>query len=233
MASHIVLLGLGDATQHTLIIDLYTALISQISSKYATTSILNNAPDALQAIQRSNPPPVILAIDGGISKPSYTNFHRRLAKYVKEDGGTVIFGMLFSNFVRPRDVGALFSAFGLEWELGDYHRSNFVLNSDSMVVREDLLGDHVAAADSGVEQSYSMKAVNLDGVPNDAKVYVPTAESRVESLVFPPRPVEGEGCPAVFARCGKGRIGFVGDVNNEVGSQKLIMAMLGKRLLRP
>ena len=73
-----------------------------------------------------------------------------------------------------------------------------------------------------------MKAVHLKGVPAEAKVYVPVDDSRVESHVFAPTRVDTLQSPAVFARCGKGRIGFVGDVNNEEGSRKLILAMVGK-----
>lgn len=35
-------------------------------------------------------------------------------------------------------------------------------------------------------------------------------------------------CPAAFARFGRGYVGYIRDLNNEFGSQKLVMALLGK-----
>lgn len=73
-----------------------------------------------------------------------------------------------------------------------------------------------------------MKAVHVKDSAVEAKVYVPLEQSRVESRVFGPDPVDQSQSPAVWAKCGEGWLGFIGDVNNEKGSQKLLMAMLGK-----
>lgn len=49
-----------------------------------------------------------------------------------------------------------------------------------------------------------------------------------QSAVFPAAAVDLQQCPAAFSKCGRGYVGYIGDVNNELGSQKLLMAMLGK-----
>ena len=216
-----MLLQLGDSMQQSLLTDMYSPLLSQISLKHSVTKV-NTARDALRSIQSAHPPSVILCVDGGISKVHFANFHRRLARYVIEDGGALLFGLLFSSFVRPPDLNAIFRAFELDWSFGDYHRTTFSLNQASTAL--GMLGDNAG----GLEAAYSMKSVHLKGVPNEAKLNVPTEESQVESLVFPPRLVDTVQSPAVYARCGKGRIGFIGDVNKEEGSRRLILAMLGE-----
>lgn len=65
-----------------------------------------------------------------------------------------------------------------------------------------------------------MKALHLRNAPASAKVYVPGDASRIESHVFPPEAVDSEQCAAAFQRLGQGFIGYIGDVNNESGSQK-------------
>lgn len=81
---------------------------------------------------------------------------------------------------------------------------------------------------NSLEGSYSMKTLHLKHVPADARVYVPEASSWTQSAVFPAAAVDLSQSPAAFAKCGRGYVGYIGDVNNEVGSQKLLMAMLGK-----
>ena len=76
-----------------------------------------------------------------------------------------------------------------------------------------------------------MKAVHLKNVPAAAKIYVPTDDSRVQSAVFPADRVDMAQTPAVWQRHGQGYIAYIGDVNNESGSQVLIMAMLSKLLV--
>lgn len=72
-----------------------------------------------------------------------------------------------------------------------------------------------------------MKCLHLRFVQAGAKVYTPYSDSKIESAVFAPDAVDNQQCPAVFARYGRGRIGYVGDVNNEEGSCKFTMAMIG------
>lgn len=209
MFPSLILLSLGDSTQEHLLKDMYAPLLTtQISSRYPTVT-LKSASETLQTIQSSIPPPTVLVIDGGITKPVFAKFHRRLAHFVKEEGGTVIFGLLFSSFVSPPHLGAMFQAFGFDWGFGDYTRNDLALArySDGQA----MLGGHA----SGLAPSCSWKAVHLKNLPQQARLYVPTEDSDDQS-------------PAVLARCGRGRIGYVGDVNNEETSQRLILRMLGE-----
>ena len=73
-----------------------------------------------------------------------------------------------------------------------------------------------------------MKALHLKGADNDAKLYHPTEESRTESHVFAPAEVDQAQSPAVLQKRGVGHIGYIGDVNNEEGSQVLLKSILGR-----
>ena len=155
----------------------------------------------------------MFAIDGGISKQPYANFHHLLAKYAQA-GGTVILGCLFSRFCRPPDTAALFQNFDLQWKTGNYERDTFSLNPAA----HGVFGEDVYAT---LAPSYSMKALHLKGaVPASAKIY--TAEDEA------PTAVDSQQSPTVFARYGRGFVGYVGDVNQEEGSNALVMAILGQ-----
>jgi hypothetical protein len=75
-------------------------------------------------------------------------------------------------------------------------------------------------------ENYSQKAVFLSNVePNDS-VYSPSPESRTQSRVFAAAPVNQNQTPIAFTQVGDGRVGYIGDVNNEAGSQAVILAMV-------
>ncbi|KAL9125669.1 MAG: hypothetical protein Q9217_005164 [Psora testacea] len=214
----VLLVQLGSAVEESLLSDTpCNHTIAQVTSLYPTLRV-KTAASALRSI-RQHKPAAIYILDGGVSKPKFANFQARLAQYVRE-GGALIFGNLFSSFVTPPDMGKMFRSFGFQWEFGNYHRTDFALNPAMQSMFKE-------ASFNGLEREYSMKAVHLKGVDKDAKVYVPTPESMTQSRVFPPEYVDRSQCPAVFAKYGEGRVGYVGDVNNEEGSRLLIMAMLG------
>lgn len=119
------------------------------------------------------------------------------------------------------DFIALTEIMGLSWEWGDYHRTTFIPNP----AFRSVFG---AEAFATLQQSYSMKTVHLKQVPAEAKVYVPTEDSRTQSFVFPPSEVDTAQCPAAVEKHGEVYVGFIGDVNNEVGTRILLMAMLGE-----
>jgi hypothetical protein len=71
--------------------------------------------------------------------------------------------------------------------------------------------------------SYSQKAVFLKDVSKADSLYTPTAESRTQSHVFPSQPVELGQTPVALSKFKHGWVGYIGDVNNEEGSQKVVM----------
>lgn len=192
----------------------------QIKSKY-TIIRLKTAASTLDCIQKT-PPAAIISVDGGVSDPKYVNFQSRLAAYA-QTGGTVIFAHLFSNFVSGSNMKALWDSFGFNWQSGDYHRTDFALNPGC----KEIFGQQRWGK---LDKAYNVKALHLKGVPSDGKVYVPADGAKSMSMVFAPAEVDQGQTPAAFVHYGKGLVGYVGDVNNEEGSRKLVMEMLGKNL---
>ena len=71
-----------------------------------------------------------------------------------------------------------------------------------------------------------MKAVQIQGVPPEAAVYITTRDSALESHVFASEPVHNPGqAPIFFAPIGDGFLGYIGDVNAETASTAVILAM--------
>jgi hypothetical protein len=79
---------------------------------------------------------------------------------------------------------------------------------------------------SSLSNTYSQKAVFLSNVSSDDSLYRPSSDSRTQSLVFPAEPVNQGETPVAFTKVGDGWLGYIGDVNNEKGSQAVILAMV-------
>lgn len=200
--------------------DIYGLLKTNIKSKYRAQK--KRCGKAARSVLTERKTRVILSVDAGLlgKRKSYIDFQLELVEYVR-NGGTLILACLFSGNATPELHDALLARFELPWKYGDYHRTTFFRNP----AFRDVLGPQLY---NSLEESYSMKTLHLKHVPADARIYFPEASSRTQSAVFSAAAVDLQQCPAAFAKCGKGYVGYIGDVNNEVGSQKLLMAMLGK-----
>ena len=212
----ILLLQLGDESQIEIFNDLYIGLCTKFEEHY--TVVKTNSLTKEHLIRSR----AIVVTDGGLSQKKHKNTQTRLSDYARA-GGTLILACLFSSFVSGPNFNSMCLNMDLPWGWGDYHRTDFALNPAFAAV----FGDETFKT---LEKSYSMKAVHLTNVPAAAKLYVATDDSRVQSFVFPPDRVDTTQTPAVWQQHGQGFIGYVGDVNNESGSQALIMAMLSKWL---
>ena len=220
----VLLAQLGDEMQTGVFEDLYAALRAKIETNYDLVK-KTTVPTLINHLFQPQPQPqAVLVIDGGLSKQKFKKVQIKLSEYAKA-GGAVIMCCLFSSFVSQPDFTTLMQNMDLDWDWGDYHRSNFALNPS-------LASIFGHSAFKSLQKSYSMKAIHLKDVPAEAKVYLPTAESRTQSMVFPATKVDTAQCPAVWQTHGDGYVGFIGDVNNEVGSQALLMALLGEYVQR-
>lgn len=93
---------------------------------------------------------------------------------------------------------------------------------------KSLLGNQRAA---GLEREYSANALHSKNVPLGSKAYVPLGQSMVESRVFVPSPAHNGQTLAAFYKYGDRWLGYIGDMNNEAGSQSLLMALLRRSSL--
>lgn len=79
---------------------------------------------------------------------------------------------------------------------------------------------------SSLPTRYSQKAVFLAHVASDDSVYRPSSDSVTQSRVFTPEPANQNEVAVAFTKVGEGWLGYIGDVNNEQGSQAVIHSML-------
>lgn len=195
--------------------DMYKDFIHLLNAKAEVRRA--TTPDEARTAFNSHPKPAaILSADESLTVSTRISLVHDALSYVRS-GGTLIFMGLFSSFARPPDINSLFSRLDLPWESGNYNRSTFKLN------REMTHFDK-----SSMAISYGQKALHLANVTFDDAVYLPTDDSVVESIVFGPRRVSDRTqTPAAFAKVGEGRIGYVGDVNNEDETTPLVLGMCG------
>ena len=107
----------------------------------------------------------------------------------------------------------------LPWQFGDYHSTNVSVNPRATHPFEKGI----------FPTEYSQKAVHLVGVGEIDRMYVPAGQSRTQSMVpgFGGLDVDHDATPVAWAEVGEGMVGFVGDVNTEEGSSKVMLAMCG------
>lgn len=147
----------------------------------------------------------VFVSDAGITKRTNSQVVTKLVEFAKA-GGSVVIGGSFSTFVRPLHMETFFEkAWGVNWKSGSYHRTTFQLNTSHALAKHNL----------SLPSSFSMKALHVKGAAPDTAVYTSNYDSE-----------PGES-PAVHVSMGKGFLAYIGDVNWEEGSSKLILAMLG------
>ncbi|KAL8981037.1 MAG: hypothetical protein Q9177_005699 [Variospora cf. flavescens] len=213
---HILYLRLGTDIQDDLFDELYQGVRAQIASLASTQEATSM--ESAQSLLSTQSFMAVLVVDGGSSVKEHNALQKQLVSYATV-GGTVIFCCLFASFIRPPDMSQLWKNFNEPWKSGDYHRSTFYLSQKM----KNVFGSQRA---KNLPSEYSMKALHLANVPVGSRVYVPLEQSRTESRVFPPDAVDSSQTPAAFHKYGSGWLGYIGDVNNEDGSQALLMAML-------
>jgi hypothetical protein len=85
-----------------------------------------------------------------------------------------------------------------------------------VTLSQDAVGNGLAAS---LPACYSQKAVFLKNVEDAAAWYRPSKDSVIESLMAQ--------TPVALAKVGEGKLGYVGDVNKEEGSDAVVLAMCG------
>lgn len=193
--------------------EVYSNLIDSLASR-ATIQRSSNPATAIRYLSSTSPTAVLIT-DPAIVNAKHAQVLEKVKTYTDNGGRTVISGV-FNSFVPPMALEAFFAGWNLSWAYEVYQRTTCQLNSDV----HDLNS-------SGLASSYSLKAIFLKHVASHDRVYAPTSSSVVESRVFSATSVDLTPTPVAFASIGRGYLGFVGDVNTEIGSNAVIMAMCG------
>lgn len=69
--------------------------------------------------------------------------------------------------------------------------------------------------------------LHVQGARPEEKLYLPVYGARTQSAVFPPEQVDQSQAAVVGAKMGDGFLGYCGDVNGEVESSRVILALCG------
>lgn len=119
----------------------------------------------------------------------------------------------FSRLVKPLLMNPFFAEAGLWWEAGAYRRV-------ALTLKQSVVGRDLAIK---LPSQYAPKALSVRNVAHADTWYHTDENSVVEDLALSDM---GE-TPVAFAQVGSGRLGYVGDVNAEEGSDAIIIAMCG------
>ncbi len=192
-----------------------TANVTEVEQSRAAQTLLS-------ATSPSRPNAVILS-DSALANPKHSKLLTRLVAYAR-GGGTVVAALQFSNKMKLGDMRSFFSAWGVPWDRGGCHRTTTTLNPS---------GIPAPLAKGALLPAVSARAVHLARVPHDHAVYLPTANSRIESRVHAPERLTSEQAqesPAAWAGVGEGHLGYVGDIDGEQGSTRLVFEMCGVKI---
>ncbi|KAI7780063.1 hypothetical protein LA080_000076 [Diaporthe eres] len=166
----------------------------------------------------ASPPGGILVTDPGVAQPGNKALLDRVVAYARA-GGTVVMSYCFSSNMRMDDLADFWrQAWGLPWAPGSYHQTDLALNESASTLR---------GQGAALHNVYSQKALCLKKVQREHAWYLPTEDSFTQSVVFAPESVSLNETAVAFAPFGQGMVGYTGDVNMEVGTQKVVMRMFG------
>lgn len=142
-------------------------------------------------------PSVILVADQGITTDR--GLMDRVIENLRQ-GATVILCGCFSTRATMGGFTRLFARLGLPWHWGSYHRVDVSINREAV-------GNPLAGK---LPVKFNHKAVFLQGAERSSVWYSSSGEAAV-----------------VFTQVGKGKLGYIGDVNGEKGTTQIILAMAG------
>jgi len=204
----IFILGLDQEEQWEGLFDaIYQDLIQSLTSRYLIQRARKLGPAQRYLSNSQNRPIAILVVDPGVIQGKNVTVFDQLKDYVQK-GGIAVFMANFSSFVKPDEMNNLWKkSWGLDWQMAEYERTDVYLNRSTP-----------SLSPRSLPTSYSQKAVFLKNVSLRDSLYVPSPESRTQSMVVDPKQT-----PVAFTKVGHGWLGYIGDVNNEEGSQNVVM----------
>ncbi|RDX50681.1 hypothetical protein OH76DRAFT_1471353 [Lentinus brumalis] len=196
--------------QFEIFLDVYADQFNLLKEKLDLRHAFN-AEDVRRYMNSTVRPHAVIVADSFVTVPSYRDVLIRLVEYARA-GGTVIYAGLLSSFSTHSALDAGFEhVWELPWRTGPYHRKTFSLNTSVRGIDTKL-----------VSQKYSMKALLLTDVDLQHAVYLEPPS--VRNVKNGPHGTVYE-TPAAFAPVGQGYFGYIGDVNQEAETTKLLLAM--------
>jgi hypothetical protein len=187
--------------------EMYSEVLGKLRSKATVTEVTHIASAMQHLSEKQDEYAAIIVSDPAIMEDDFIAVRQKLVEYVCA-GGTVILGFNYSGFAQPDKLNRFFKdAWSLNWEFGAYQRSTYSINSRA--------NERFTNGCYPNLRQYSMKAVHLKNTQLEERVYVSTDtyDDKTQS-------------PVIFAKyAGSGYLGWIGDVNAEIGTTELLLAM--------
>ncbi|KAJ3506954.1 hypothetical protein NLJ89_g6573 [Agrocybe chaxingu] len=187
-----------------------------LRERVAEVKIPKTTEQALTSLASSNLGGVFIA-DKGISGLSNKLVLTKVVDWVK-NGGQAAIGGLFPKTTTPEQAGDVFAAFGLvKWKTGSNCRAEAELNRhhETAVKNEETL-----------VESFDMTAVHVTGFLPSDMLYEQYFQEYEYDSDFEPPGGEAWEAPVLQTHVGNGQLGYIGDVNAEHESTKVLLAML-------
>ncbi|OIW27895.1 hypothetical protein CONLIGDRAFT_662649 [Coniochaeta ligniaria NRRL 30616] len=166
----------------------------------------NEGDSAIRLLSEQPQPSSILITDDALTHAENAGVWEAVLQYVRHGGTSVIMGH-FSSYVKPPAIKPFFAKAGLQWEVGSYHRTTLVLNQEVVANALGLFVKNAASADAW---------------------YLTDKSSVIGSQAFAATSARIVGETAVaLARIEREKLGYVGVVTAEKGSDAVILAMCG------
>lgn len=158
----------------------------------------------------------VFVADGSISDPQRATLLEKLVQYTR-DGGIVVLGDSFSKSIPFSNFNSFFeSTWNLSWRCGNHIYATFQRNDSNDLARMN----------PQMPLAYKVEALNLTGMSPEDAVYKLTEKFMTENQAFGKKLIDDSTqSPAVFARVGRGSLGYIGDSNWEENSTQLILSM--------
>ncbi|KAJ7115810.1 hypothetical protein C8R44DRAFT_214703 [Mycena epipterygia] len=202
--------------KHQVLYDLFSQLLDSVRSVAILQPV--DSKIAFRGAVKTTNPEAVLVVDAAITYEENTDVLQQLIRFARA-GGIVVCCSNFSNNMDFREADVFFSQWRLPWDAGSYFRTAIHLNSRSVA----------GMSSEGLSASYSVKSLSLVHIgPAEHTVYNPSSSSLIESHVFESDmfPVDPAESPCAYAPVGRGYFGYVGDVNSEEDSTRVVLAMV-------
>ncbi|TBU26913.1 hypothetical protein BD309DRAFT_861448 [Dichomitus squalens] len=159
-------------------------------------------------------PHAVIVADDAVTYPRNREVLLRLVEYAKA-GGTVVYAGTFSSSVRHQDLDSMFKdVWGLPWRAFSFATTTHTVNPRVQGLNPN-----------GLVKRYVVDANHIDHVALEDAVYLPS--SVVKKLRKGGHQSAGQTyrTPAAFATVGRGRVGYIGDVDGDDDTTRLVIAM--------
>ncbi|KAK9774581.1 putative MYND-type zinc finger protein samB [Seiridium cardinale] len=174
-------------------------LISSLMSR-ARLERATTRETAIKILHQEPPPSVIFVADAALTHQM--KIWDRVIDHLR-GGATVVVRGCFSGIANRGEFDRFFARLGLPWERGSYGRTTVKL-------RTGVTDGHLTKQ---LPSAYSQEGLFVRNVESSAAWYT-TEDYSGQAAV-------------VFAKVGNGRLGYIGDVNGEESSHKVVLAMCG------